>query len=125
MSTEAQRVRWKRHREKHRDKCNAASCLNYQNNRARYLERIGRIRDERRRLVDSFKSQPCADCGIQYPPCVMDFDHVRGEKLFNVGELARGARKVDMILAEIDKCEVVCANCHRLRESRRRGCRKV
>lgn len=64
---------------------------------------------ELRRLKDV----PCADCGKRFPPCAMDFDHVRGEKLFNVGEGVRFTLSV--ILAEAAKCEVVCANCHRIR----------
>jgi hypothetical protein len=73
---------------------------------------------ERRELVDSIKSQPCADCGISYPPYVMDFDHVRGEKSFELG--SRGDRSAKALLAEIEKCDVVCANCHRLRTHARR-----
>lgn len=48
----------------------------------------------------------------------MDFDHVRGRKLFNV---AVGAFNVteEKLLVEIDKCDVVCANCHRQRTHER------
>ena len=60
------------------------------------------------------KDQPCADCDVKYPPHVMDFDHVRGEKEFGIGEsYYRVGRK--RLLAEIAKCDVVCANCHRER----------
>jgi hypothetical protein len=52
----------------------------------------------------------------------MDFDHVRGKKLFCVGSLVVqqgvGRRQA---LEEIAKCDVVCANCHRLRTSYRRN----
>lgn len=58
---------------------------------------------------------PCVDCKIQYPYYVMDFDHVRGRKHKNVMELVPtlSKKKVD---EEIAKCEVVCSNCHRIRE---------
>jgi hypothetical protein len=50
---------------------------------------------------------------------VLEFDHLR-DKLFSVGQdLSR--RSWSSILAEIEKCEVVCANCHRRRTARRRG----
>ena len=61
-------------------------------------------------------NHPCEDCGCA-DPRVLDFDHVRGEKAFN---LQRGKQKpLSDILAEIQKCDVVCANCHRLRTQAR------
>lgn len=57
------------------------------------------------------KSQPCADCGISYEPHIMEFDHVRGEKKFNIGALGRNV-KTDELIAEMNKCDVVCGNCH-------------
>ena len=61
---------------------------------------------------------PCKDCGLKYPYYVMDFDHVNGDKHFS---LAR-ARAYDgaKVAAEIRKCEIVCANCHRERTHSRR-----
>jgi hypothetical protein len=47
----------------------------------------------------------------------MDLDHVRGAKAFKVSEAVQAAYAypVDKVYAEIAKCEVVCANCHRIR----------
>lgn len=67
----------------------------------------------RREFIDSLRSRPCADCGVQYPPCVMDFDHVRGVKSFQISGAIYRSRA--SILAEVAKCDVVCANCHRMR----------
>lgn len=67
-----------------------------------------------------FKQQPCADCGKIYPPYVMDFDHVRGEKKFDISLSERTAWET--VLAEIAKCDVVCANCHRERTWERAHC---
>lgn len=64
------------------------------------------------------KNVPCKDCGKIYHYCVMDFDHVRGEKEFNVA--SHGLRSISKLLEEIDKCDVVCSNCHRLRTFNRR-----
>lgn len=64
---------------------------------------------ERRAFIQSFKEVPCTDCGIQYPPWVMQFDHLRDKKF----KLNRPqSMTVQDILDEIEKCEVVCANCH-------------
>lgn len=60
--------------------------------------------------VNALKARPCTDCGVQYPPHVMQFDHVRGEKKFTISMNLR--RKWEDTAAEIEKCDVVCANCH-------------
>jgi len=71
----------------------------------------------RRLFIDSLKQgQPCIDCGIEYPPYVMDFDHRTGEdKLFNIGNAPGFAKSKTKLLAEVAKCDIVCANCHRER----------
>lgn len=70
-----------------------------------------RLRD----IVNQAKSKPCADCGVAYPPYVMDLDHRQGtDKVFEVSRMVihYGEAK---LRAEIEKCEAVCANCHRER----------
>ena len=81
---------------------------------------IRRERDRRGRLalrewMNRIKRAPCADCGQSYHPFVMDFDHVRGEKLFEISVMCRERRTRDEITQEIAKCDLVCANCHRMR----------
>lgn len=61
----------------------------------------------------------CADCG-ERDPLVLEFDHVRGVKEYNIGDMASSNYAIETIQNEIDKCEVVCANCHRLRTYSRR-----
>jgi hypothetical protein len=55
----------------------------------------------------------CKDCGYCENAIAMDFDHVRGQKLFNIGSVPHWS--IAKLQMEIDKCEVVCANCHRIR----------
>jgi len=64
--------------------------------------------------VIDLKSVPCADCKGEYHYCQMDFDHVRGEKLGQVPKM--GSKKA--IKAEAAKCDVICANCHRVRSQK-------
>ena len=68
-------------------------------------------------FINSQKNSPCVDCNQSYPPCVMDFDHIpgRGTKLFNIAEASRMRWDKQIIQEEIDKCELVCSNCHRIR----------
>lgn len=73
-------------------------------------------------------AHPCVDCG-EGDICVLEFDHVRGAKKRAVSDLVRDGVAPAVLQAEIEKCEVRCANCHRrktardhfwLRESRER-----
>lgn len=70
-------------------------------------------------FINKFKDTPCADCNIKYLPYQMDFDHLNPNiKLFSI---ANGIGKsYDSIKTEIDKCELVCANCHKLRTHNRK-----
>ena len=95
----------------------------YAANRERYIEQARAQKEQLRLdrtlyLIEFFKTNPCVDCG-ESDPVVLDFDHLR-DKLFDIGA-ALVQKKWRTILAEIEKCEVVCANCHRRRTARRRG----
>ena len=67
-----------------------------------------------RAVVRGLKNVPCADCKKSFPWYVMDFDHVRGRKVNNIGSMGN-ALTVNSILLEAKKCDVVCACCHRIR----------
>jgi hypothetical protein len=70
----------------------------------------------RRAFVATMKDKPCMDCGVQYPSCVMEWDHRPGEiKLFTISQGVNRGRPLAELLAEIAKCDLVCANCHRIR----------
>jgi hypothetical protein len=81
-----------------------------------------RATDSRQQLIELLKSAPCADCGGRFPSECMDFDHIdASQKVASVSDLVWGAESIDAILAEIDKCELVCSNCHSVRTSRRQN----
>lgn len=63
-------------------------------------------------------STPCKDCGKNYPYYVMQFDHLRDKK-FNIGIMSPSIT-LEVAKAEIEKCEIVCANCHYARTYNRR-----
>jgi hypothetical protein len=80
----------------------------------RELERIRRAK--RLALIKKAKSKPCMDCGNSYPVCAMDFDHRNpDEKKFGICQAKCGNRSLKTLQEEIDKCDVVCATCHRIR----------
>jgi len=78
--------------------------------------------ENHRRLIRQAKDVPCADCSQRYPHYVMDFDHRTGEKKFFNISVAGGQTRLswERIAEEIAKCDVVCANCHRIRTHERR-----
>jgi hypothetical protein len=79
-----------------------------------------RRRNKLAEFVNEFKRRPCADCGGEFPPYLMDFDHVSGDKLDDICGMRMRTVARESIRAEIEKCEVVCANCHRARTHARR-----
>lgn len=55
----------------------------------------------------------CIDCGYNVNPVALEFDHVKGNKLFEVSKTVN--LKPPIMMAEINKCEVRCSNCHRIK----------
>ena len=84
---------------------------------SRSVKKLRLRRAEFLQLTAELKAQPCADCGSQFDPVAMDFDHRdRTEKLFSVSDAANaGSVARQTLLDEIRKCDIVCAVCHRLR----------
>jgi len=67
-------------------------------------------------IVREKKNIPCMDCGVSYPHYVMDFDHRDSlQKVDSIANMVSKSRKIEDIKIEIEKCDVVCANCHRIR----------
>jgi hypothetical protein len=107
--TDADRERFReyslRHYRKYRDKCNESA-------RKRAAERL--------KFMQDFKeSNGCTDCKQSFPHYILEFDHRpphtgRGP----VNQLY--GRCWEVLLTEIEKCDVVCANCHRIRTWKRR-----
>jgi len=96
-----------------------AARAHYEANKETYKARAAAHNKRQRRAARQFirraKDTPCADCQAKYPYYVMQFDHVRGVKLFNVadyGQQGAGAISMKKLIAEIAKCDIVCANCH-------------
>ena len=95
--------------------CRAYYWRNSAEYNARRRERLKTVRARNRHFIQQhLLAHPCVDCGLR-DPLVMEFDHVRGRKRTDVSTLVREAASLAVIQAEIDKCVVRCANCHRRR----------
>lgn len=117
--------RFSPHRNSHLSTCK--SCRNslmrdrLKNNplaRSHHLKLVSSRKEKLRQELDELKNRPCLDCGGTFPPECMDFDHVSGIKLDKVSTLFTHHSR-DKVKTELQKCELVCANCHRIRTKRR------
>lgn len=80
---------------------------------------VKRKQELQKSLAEIKERSGCIDCGGRYPYYLLDFDHVRGTKVASISSML-DYYSVEDIFKEIDKCEVVCANCHRARTFHRK-----
>ena len=87
---------------------------------------IGYINNIKNKIIDYVldykKRSKCLDCGLKgfQHPEVLDFDHINDDKEFNISEFRRHTSGFNKVKKEISKCEIVCANCHRIRTANRK-----
>jgi hypothetical protein len=107
-------------------RCRACSREWYARNKADHIRRVAlrnkRVRGEHQeRMADYLLDHPCVDCG-ETDLRVLELDHEDPAlKTANVGRLLASALPWSTVLAEIDKCSVRCANCHRRRTAESYG----
>lgn len=86
----------------------------YRKDPKRWSRHTNSRRQQNRQSIAIIKEQsPCTDCQQYFPACVMDFDHITTHKTLNISKMVHYSWK--KILEEMNRCELVCANCHRLR----------
>lgn len=83
-------------------------------NQAAYIDKA------RRYVLDYLLEHPCIDCG-ETNPIVLEFDHVRGKKVKAISVMIHSPVSLKRLQAEIDKCEVRCANCHLRKTAKERN----
>lgn len=69
-------------------------------------------------LYKYLEEHPCVDCG-ERDPVVLEFDHVRGKKSYNVSAMIYLFTSWSSLSKEISKCDVRCANRHRRKTAQR------
>ncbi|MEV7527626.1 hypothetical protein [Agrococcus sp. SCSIO52902] len=104
--------------------CRACQKAHYRDNAVRHKANVRRTSRARRRqaldVIMARFSEGCVDCGIA-DIRLLEFDHVRGTKIASVGTMVRRGRALELIRAEIEKCDVRCRNCHAIVTIERRG----
>lgn len=71
------------------------------------------------KLEEYKKTLKCKDCS-ETDFRVMEFDHLGSDKVGNVADLVGSGWSWKAVLKEIEKCDPLCANCHRIRTYGRR-----
>ena len=91
----------------------AAAKMHYERNKELFAARQKDRRSNARKFIQQYKIENsiCTDCQISYPPHVLQFDHLR-DKSFQISGLGVKEKNIEQIKKEIEKCEIVCANCH-------------
>lgn len=95
------------------------SKTHYDKNKPYYLDKAKRRKELVRDFIREAKNKPCADCNKTFPYYVMQFDHVRGNKVLSIGNVTSRGLSIIKLKSEIKKCDVVCANCHADRTHKR------
>jgi hypothetical protein len=122
-----------RNRDGHTSRCRP--CVNAVNKR-RYLNRTDYYRerlkffnkklgdDKAEKVFNYLAEHPCVDCG-ETDPVVLEFDHRDlATKTLAIAQMVERRCSWQRILAEIEKCDVRCANCHRRKTSKQFGHRR-
>jgi hypothetical protein len=88
----------------------------YAANREREIERVTKRQAATTAFLRQLREVPCADCGGRFAGHQMDFDHRdQSQKRFSLSSGGSAFKSRAELLEEAAKCDVVCANCHRLR----------
>lgn len=86
---------------------------NYQNNKELWKNRQRIRRDSNRKYLKELKlSLGCSICGYNKCPAALDYHHPDNNKETSVSKAA-SSKGIKSLQKEIDKCILVCANCHR------------
>ena len=92
----------------------------YESNREYYLNKAKNRNSNLKQilqkyLIEYLKTHPCVDCG-EINLLTLEFDHrERGKKSYNVSYIMRNSMTLNHLIIEINKCDVRCANCHRIK----------
>jgi hypothetical protein len=107
--------------------CSNTRSKKYYSENTEHHKNVIRVRDDkyllevRKRIFKYLENHPCIDCGNNNP-VVLDFDHRDNvDKLKSISELTGKRHSWGKIETEIDKCDVRCSNCHRIRTAKQQG----
>jgi Zn ribbon nucleic-acid-binding protein len=86
---------------------NRKACIAY--TEAKHAERRNKLKDW---IADTKQKVGCIKCGFSNPVALQFHHRDPSSKVFSIGNFVRRWHSVEEIAAEMDKCDVICANCH-------------
>ena len=90
-----------------------AQAEHYQNNKTIYRDRLKARRAATQQFVDSIKLGKCCKFCSEDDVCCLDFHHRNPDsKAFTITFATKSGYAESRLLEEIEKCDIVCANCH-------------
>lgn len=94
--------------------CNKDHLKNhYEKNTEYYFIKNKKRKSSLRETMNEFKlKHGCSRCGFNEHPAALDFHH-RSDKEFNISAMANRGASLKRIVKELEKCDILCANCHR------------
>lgn len=101
--------------EKYKDKQRQYYSESAETQRQKANERVAqrRLRNQKW-MVKYMLNKSCKSCGVS-DPRVLTFNHLdRGTKFANVADLVSRGSKIEHLESEVNKCEILCHNCHML-----------
>ncbi|HEV7121375.1 MAG TPA: hypothetical protein VGN56_00955 [Candidatus Paceibacterota bacterium] len=98
----------------------------YPRNKEKHISFVRRNKDRVSQFIEQYKRErSCVDCGFSGKefPYVLDFDHknIDTVKKFNIASWRHSVLSIEAVMQEMEKCELVCANCHRKRTFREKS----
>jgi len=125
MTSEESKIKNKEYYLKNKDKIKQKTKLWNDNNREQVLENNKLIKKRNYAFLWRYLKifGKCVDCGIT-DDRVLEFDHIRDDKVDGVKRLADGLASLERLKIEMRKCEVRCCNCHRIKTQEQLGWRK-
>lgn len=99
----------------------------YQENKQKRIKQARILKQKKRSelnkiVIDFLKNHPCIDCG-ESDIIKLEFDHLHSKE-DEVTKMVHRCVSQDKLLKEIGKCEVRCANCHRVKTAKQFGWRR-
>ena len=84
----------------------------YADRREDLIKAVAKRRRKIKLLSIEYKGGKCQICGYDKCPAALDLHHINGKKKFGIGDKGY-TRSWKKVKKELDKCILVCANCHR------------
>ena len=108
---ERRKVTYKEHYEKYRDEYLARGKIRRTKLRAEF----------RSNMLQFLKRKACITCG-ENDIRVLELDHIdSSQKTFNISQAVRIGKTWQQVLEEIKKCQILCANCHKIKTAEEFG----